>query len=273
MGLVLRFGTGAEALAWGVMFVLLPLSGVFYPIDALPTVLQPIARLLPTTHAFAALRSLVDGTGTDWFQLAIAAVGSIMTLAPRAVVPRRDAARVPQARLHHPVHVISIRAPRPDELERLRDIERAAGQLFADAGLPDIAAHEPDSIESLTEYVDAGHAWAIADDDDVVGYAVVDILDGLAHLEQLSVHPDFGRRGLGAQLLEHVCGWASDEGFAAMTLTTFTPSRVERTVLRRARLSGAHRRRARSRASPSCGRKKRREGLDPALRVCMRRDL
>ena len=36
IGLVLRFGTGAEALAWGVMFVLLPLSGVFYPIDALP---------------------------------------------------------------------------------------------------------------------------------------------------------------------------------------------------------------------------------------------
>jgi ABC-2 type transport system permease protein len=61
--------------------VLLPLSGVFYPIDALPAVLQPIARLLPTTHAFAALRSLVDGTGTDWFQLAIAAVGSIVTLA------------------------------------------------------------------------------------------------------------------------------------------------------------------------------------------------
>jgi ABC-2 type transport system permease protein len=62
IGLVLRFGTGAEALAWGVMFVLLPLSGVFYPTDALPTVMQPIALALPTTHAFAALRGLVDGT-------------------------------------------------------------------------------------------------------------------------------------------------------------------------------------------------------------------
>ena len=80
IGLVLRWGTGAEALAWGVMFVLLPLSGVFYPIDALPTVLQPIAALLPTTHAFAALRSLVDGHGTDWAQIAIAAAGSIVML-------------------------------------------------------------------------------------------------------------------------------------------------------------------------------------------------
>jgi ABC-2 type transport system permease protein len=80
MGLVLRWGTGAEALAWGVMFVLLPLSGVFYPIDALPTVLQPIALLLPTTHAFTALRSLVDGNGTDWVQIGIAAAGAIVLL-------------------------------------------------------------------------------------------------------------------------------------------------------------------------------------------------
>ena len=78
MGLVLRFGTGAEALAWGVMFVLLPLSGVFYPTDALPTVLQPIALALPTTHAFTALRSLVDGNGTDWAQIGIAAVGAVV---------------------------------------------------------------------------------------------------------------------------------------------------------------------------------------------------
>jgi len=81
MGLVLRFGTGAEALAWGVMFVLLPLSGVFYPTDALPTVLQPIAQALPTTHAFAALRSLVDHHGTDWAQLAVAAIGVTVMLA------------------------------------------------------------------------------------------------------------------------------------------------------------------------------------------------
>ncbi|MDQ1458581.1 MAG: type transport system permease protein [Actinomycetota bacterium] len=80
MGLVLRFGTGAEALAWGVMFVLLPLSGVFYPTKALPTVMQPIALALPTTHAFTALRSLVDQRGTDWAQLSIAAIGSLIML-------------------------------------------------------------------------------------------------------------------------------------------------------------------------------------------------
>lgn len=168
--------------------------------------------------------------------------------------------------------MISIRPPRPDELERLRDIERAAGQLFADAGLPDIAAHEPDSIESLTEYVDAGHAWAIAEDDEVVGYAVVDILDGLAHLEQLSVHPEFGRRGLGAQLLEHVCACARAEGFAAVTLTTFSH------LVWNAPFYAAHGFRELTDDELGPGLRLLRaeeadDGLDPALRVCMRRDL
>jgi ABC-2 type transport system permease protein len=80
IGLVLRFGTGAEALAWGVMFVLLPLSGVFYPTKALPTLMRPLALALPTTHAFTALRSLVDHRGSDWGQLSIAAVGSLAML-------------------------------------------------------------------------------------------------------------------------------------------------------------------------------------------------
>jgi len=77
IGLVLRFGTGAEALAWGVMFVLLPLSGVFYPTAALPAVMRPLALALPTTHAFTALRGLVDHHGVDWGQVTIAAAGSV----------------------------------------------------------------------------------------------------------------------------------------------------------------------------------------------------
>jgi ABC-2 type transport system permease protein len=81
IGIVLRFGAGAEALAWGVMFVVMPLSGVFYPVEALPVALQPIALALPTTHAFAALRELVDGNGLDWGQLGIAAGETVLLAA------------------------------------------------------------------------------------------------------------------------------------------------------------------------------------------------
>src|SRR5205814_3556098 len=62
------------------MFVLLPLSGVFYPTSALPTILQPIALALPTTHAFNALRTIVDTHTSDWGQVAIAAFGSLVLL-------------------------------------------------------------------------------------------------------------------------------------------------------------------------------------------------
>jgi ABC-2 type transport system permease protein len=81
MGIVLRFGTGAEALAWGIMFVVMPLSGVFYPVSALPTILRPVAWSLPTTHAFVALRGLVDGHGLDRGQVVLAAVSAVALLA------------------------------------------------------------------------------------------------------------------------------------------------------------------------------------------------
>jgi len=74
IALVLRFGTGAEALAWGILFVVMPLSGVFYPIAALPWLLRPVAEALPTTHAFIAGRALFDGRGLLWGELGIALV-------------------------------------------------------------------------------------------------------------------------------------------------------------------------------------------------------
>ena len=80
IGLVLRFGSGAEALVWGILFGIMPLSGVFYPPDALPGVLQPIAVVLPTTHAFAAGRAVIDGAGMPWGLLGLAALSSVIAL-------------------------------------------------------------------------------------------------------------------------------------------------------------------------------------------------
>lgn len=79
IGLVLRFGSGAEALAWGVLFVLLPMSGVFYPVESLPGSLQPIARVLPTTHAFAAMRAVIDGDPIPWGRLGLAALTTVIS--------------------------------------------------------------------------------------------------------------------------------------------------------------------------------------------------
>jgi ABC-2 type transport system permease protein len=80
VGLMLRFGNGAEALAWGIMFLVMPLGGVFYPVEALPPFIRPISELLPTTHAFAAGRALIDGGPMPWGELALGAVGTLVAV-------------------------------------------------------------------------------------------------------------------------------------------------------------------------------------------------
>jgi ABC-2 type transport system permease protein len=61
--LILRYGQGVEALAWGLLFVIQPVSAVFYPVSVLPEFLQPIAYSLPTAHIFEGMRQVLDGGG------------------------------------------------------------------------------------------------------------------------------------------------------------------------------------------------------------------
>jgi ABC-2 type transport system permease protein len=81
IGLMLRYGQSAEILAWGINFVVMALSGVFNPVDAIPGPLQPIARILPTTHAFAALRTILAGEPLPWNEIWAALIGAIAALA------------------------------------------------------------------------------------------------------------------------------------------------------------------------------------------------
>ena len=61
-GLLLRYGYAAEALVWGIPFLLQPFSCVFYPLESLPPWAQAIARLLPSTYAFEGLRHALQGS-------------------------------------------------------------------------------------------------------------------------------------------------------------------------------------------------------------------
>ncbi len=58
-GVLLRNGMGAESLAWTLMFVLMPLTCVYYPVSVLPGWLQTMAWTLPPTYVFEGMRSLV----------------------------------------------------------------------------------------------------------------------------------------------------------------------------------------------------------------------
>jgi ABC-2 type transport system permease protein len=58
-GFVMRNGMGAESLAWTVMFLLMPLTCVYYPVSVLPDWLQWVAWALPPTYVFEGMRALV----------------------------------------------------------------------------------------------------------------------------------------------------------------------------------------------------------------------
>jgi ABC-2 type transport system permease protein len=61
-GLVLRYGQGAEELAWAVVFSIAPLAAIYYPVSVLPGWAQAISAALPASHVFEGMRSiLIDG--------------------------------------------------------------------------------------------------------------------------------------------------------------------------------------------------------------------
>ena len=147
-----------------------------------------------------------------------------------------------------------IRPAHPEDAERLRAIERDAGRRFADVGLAEVAADEPPAAERLA------------------GYVIVDVVDGCAHVEQVSVLLDQQGRGLGRRLLEAVEAWAAEQRLDAVTLTTFTDVPWNRPLyehlgfrtLREDELGAGL---AAVRDAEAA------HGLDPARRVVMRREL
>jgi ABC-2 type transport system permease protein len=59
-GLVLRNGLGAESIVWTLMFGLMPLACIYYPVTVLPHWLQYVAWTLPPTYVFEGMRSLLS---------------------------------------------------------------------------------------------------------------------------------------------------------------------------------------------------------------------
>jgi ABC-2 type transport system permease protein len=80
LGLILRFGPSAEILTWGLNYVMLSISGVFFPVSALPGGVGDVLRYLPTGLAFEAMRTILRGQPAQPSTLWLAAIGSIVVL-------------------------------------------------------------------------------------------------------------------------------------------------------------------------------------------------
>lgn len=117
-----------------------------------------------------------------------------------------------------------LRLARADELATLTAIERAAAVRFREVGLEEVMASVVTPRVHLERGLEAGRliVAATAPPGPTVGFALVSVLDGDAHLEELDVLPEHGRRGVGRALVLNALAIAHREGRARMTLSTLT---------------------------------------------------
>ncbi len=107
-----------------------------------------------------------------------------------------------------------IRPVRPDQLALLPALEATADTMFEPFGIGPLPG--PGTVEEF-----AAALVVLVAGDPPVGLCRIDGIGGGAHLEQLSVHPEHGRRGIGRALLRAACAWAADAGYRELTLATY----------------------------------------------------
>ena len=107
---------------------------------------------------------------------------------------------------------VEIRPAGLEDVPLLAEIDERADTLFRIAGY-DLPAVEMDDGTAAAEVFVAGRP--------PIAFARLDVVDGLAHLTEIAVLPGSMRRGLGGRLLERACDWAREQGYSAITLTTY----------------------------------------------------
>ena len=99
------------------------------------------------------------------------------------------------------------------DLPELVRVDQAATELFRTVGL-DLPGDDPaEVLRDAREVLVTGRP--------PVGFAALEAADGRAHLAEIAVLPEHGRRGLGTALLTAALDWARRAGYPAITLTTF----------------------------------------------------
>jgi len=168
---------------------------------------------------------------------------------------------------------VRIEPARRDDLPKLARVERAANRLFVERGVTGVTAGDVSSHAELAEAFEAGLVWIARDEaGEPIGFALLRLVDGQPHVEEIDVDPAFGRRGIGRALLETALAWASAAGHRAITLTTFREVPWNAPFYQ----SAGFRALAPSEIGPGLRAimdDETTRGLDPGQRVAMRREL
>jgi ribosomal protein S18 acetylase RimI-like enzyme len=149
----------------------------------------------------------------------------------------------------------------------------AAGERFREIDDPRIArcADDPPYAEAgLERAARERRAWVAVEDGTIVGFAVAWVVDGEGHLDELAVRPAHGRRGVGRALVDAVVAWTAAQGLTSITLTTFRDVPWNAPYYEKL---GFHVVSTLTPALQAVFDEQASWGLDPSLRVVMRRSL
>lgn len=71
--IIIRFGSSAQVLAFGMAILVQPISAVYYPVSALPHVMQYVSFALPSTYVFQSIREIASGgvLNMEYFWIAL----------------------------------------------------------------------------------------------------------------------------------------------------------------------------------------------------------
>lgn len=117
---------------------------------------------------------------------------------------------------------VMVRRARADDLETLCDLELAADNRFALVRLSSLLGSSAPQVDSFRGAVENGRLWVATDaTGQAVGFVRIELRDGQAHIEQVSVHPVHAGHRIGAQLLAVAQDWAVARGGNRLTLNTF----------------------------------------------------
>jgi GNAT superfamily N-acetyltransferase len=114
----------------------------------------------------------------------------------------------------------AVRPARARDLPLIAPIEDSGVPMF-EAVLGDLAGDVLASPARSGKDRAAEPGFLLVAGDPAIGFAHVVHMESHAHLDQISVHPDHGRRGVGTALLEAAAERAALKGHGALTLTTY----------------------------------------------------
>ncbi|MCV6574337.1 MAG: GNAT family N-acetyltransferase [Cohaesibacter sp.] len=119
---------------------------------------------------------------------------------------------------------LAIGPIQPNDWPFLAEIELSAAQLYRTTPYPDLAGMAVCHEQRLKEhFYSNGLGWCAKTSNSIVaGFVIAHPRENILHIDELSVHADYQRQGIGSALLLHLIAQAKQKNFDAVSLTTYS---------------------------------------------------